>query len=528
MNGELSGGKNGIVYERLETKETENAYLISKPAPMNFKTADILLALGMLICGFLYWNLIRIESLGFGVTLFAAILTFISIWYLRNGGMKLSRDGAAFLGIILLSAANFALFDGVLIKGLNFIFLSACFIYWISIYTERRLENKLSLYLFGDLLHQSLVVPFANFTCCFGGIKKIFVKNQKGKGLLSGLVGILFFLPILILVISLLTDADAAFESLIDRLQFSFSENMIEYLVQIILGIPVAFYLYGLIYGNRYQRNTGFMTLDSVKKNVTAMRFAPDVTVYSALTALNLVYAIFFLVQTAYLFSAFGDSLPQTMTYSEYARRGFFELCAVSGINLGVIAAAHLIVKREKMKILRAETAALCLFTIALIATAVSKMGMYINYYGLTRLRVYTSWFMLVLLMIFIIILLRQFAEFHGTRIAAAGFICLFIALSYGNVDGVIAKYNIDRYQAGTLEKIDIDALLGVSDGAVPYLYELYQNTADPGLKSDLRKALADTAPKELNSDAFRVNFRDFNYQSYKANLIRKQIAAES
>ena len=49
------------------------------------------------------------------------------------------------------------------------------------------------------------------------------------------------------------------------------------------------------------------------------------------------------------------------MTYAEYARRGFFELCTVSGINLGVIGAAHLIVKRDKIKILKAETAALCI-----------------------------------------------------------------------------------------------------------------------------------------------------------------------
>lgn len=528
MNGEISGGKNGIVYERPENKRPDTAFQISKPAPMNFTAADTIFAYGILICGFLYWNLINIDSLGFGVTLFAVILCAAATAYLKAGGMKLSKDSVIFLGLVLISAVNFTLFDGILIKGLNFIFLSACFIYWISIYTGRRLENKLSIYIIGDLIHQTLVVPFANFTCCFGGIKKIFVKNQRGKGFISGLVGVLFFLPVLILVISLLTDADAAFESLIDRLQFSFSENMIEYIVQMVLGIPVAFYLYGLIYGNRYQRNTGYMTLDSVNKNVTAMRFAPDVTVYSALTALNLVYVIFFLAQTAYLFSAFGDSLPQSMTYSEYARRGFFELCAVSGINLGVIAGAHLIVKREKIKILKIETAALCLFTIALIATAVSKMGMYINYYGLTRLRVYTSWFMIVLLMIFIIILLRQFTEFRGARIAAVGFICLFLALCYGNVDGMIAKYNIDRYQAGTLENIDIEALLGVSDGAVPYLYELYQETSDPELKTELRKALA--GPEERNSyiEAFRGDFRNFNYQSYKADQIRKQITAES
>ena len=267
------------------------------------------------------------------------------------------------------------------------------------------------------------------------------------------------------------------------------------------------------------------MTTESVDEYVKVFRFAPAVTVYSALTALNLIYLIFFLAQTSYLFSAFRDSLPQAMTYAEYARRGFFELCAVSGINLAVIAAAHLVMKREKIKALRGETAVLCIFTIALIATAMSKMVMYISYYGLTRLRVYTSWFMIVLLLLFIIVLLRQFKSFNGTRIAAAGCICLFLALCYGNVDGMIAKYNIDRYQAGTLKSLDIEALAELSDARTPYLYELYKETDDPGLKNKLREAINREPFWRSNMfGEYRDDFRDLNVQTYNADRIREVI----
>ena len=119
-----------------------------------------------------------------------------------------------------------------------------------------------------------------------------------------------------------------------------------------------------------------------------------------------------------------------------------------------------------------------------------SKMGMYIGYYGLTRLRVYTSWFMILLLLLFVIVLLRQFKIFQGTRIAVIGGICLFLALCYSNVDGLIAKYNIERYQAGTLETLDISTFYELSDGAVPYLYELYLDTQDPVVKADLKEAI--------------------------------------
>jgi hypothetical protein len=545
MNGKLSGGMDGTVYERPDPAQppantngknpasADPAPVASAPrgpasnrAPMDFSQADIVFSFGMLVCGFLYWNLIDENSLGLGVTLFTAVLCAAAIVYFNAAGLRQTKKSLVFLGIVILSAVNFALFDGGPVKAFNFIFLSLCFVYWVCLTAGTRLDNKISIYILSDLLRQLFMIPFGNFTGCFKGVGQILLGNKKGKGVLGGIVGIIVFLPVLILVVTLLSDADAAFESMVNKLRFSFSENMLEYIMDFILGLPTACYLYGLIYGNRRRRNIGNTSLDSVDECVKAFRVMPGVTVYSALTALNLIYLLFFLAQTSYLFSAFRDSLPQAMTYAEYARRGFFELCAVSGINLAVIAAAHLITERNKIRVLRGETAALCIFTVMLIAAAMSKMGMYISYYGLTRLRVYTSWFMLLLLFLFVIILIRQFRDFNGTRIAVIGCICLFLGLCYGNVDGVIAKYNIDRYQAGTLETLDHYTLAKLSDATVPYLYELYQKTDDPELKDDLRETIKEGLFQRDNKfgGLYKDDFRDFNLQSYQANLIRSKI----
>jgi hypothetical protein len=299
------------------------------------------------------------------------------------------------------------------------------------------------------------------------------------------------------------------------------------YLVDFILGLPVACYLYGLLYGNRHKRNTGTMTTDHADGRAQALRVVPGVPVCSALTALNLVYLVFFLAQASYLFSAFRDDLPTAMTYSEYARRGFFELCAVSGINLAVTAAAYLLAKRDKMAVFRGETAALCLFTILLIATAMSKLGMYISYYGLTRLRVYAAWFMAVLLFLFVLVLVRQFRRFNGTRIAVVGCICLFLGLCYGNADGLIAKHNIDRYQAGTLETLDVPALWELSDGAAPYLHALYLETEDSSaLKDELRVMLQEAPFRRggMLNDFSDLDFRAFNLQTWRADRLRETL----
>ena len=128
---------------------------------------------------------------------------------------------------------------------------------------------------------------------------------------------------------------------------------------------------------------------------------------------------------------------------------------------------------------------------------------------------------MVLLLLLFIIILIRQFKDFHGTRIAVIGCICLFLALCYSNADGLIAKYNIDRYQAGTLETLDISAFYELSDGAVPYLYALYLDTEDPVVKADLKEVIKYPL---YGSYAEHGSFRDFDLQSYKADQIRNKI----
>lgn len=525
-NGTMSNGINGYIVEHRISYGDERIWKPKELEPMNFSSNDIGFAIAMLVCGFLYWNLINIVSLGAGISIFTGLLCTAIFCYLKINGVKATKESMVCLGIIAFSAANFSLFDGITIKALNFIFLSISVVYWICLSTNRRLDQKLSIYMIGDMINQLLIIPFSNFSCCFEGIRREIAKNKKGKGLLSGLIGLIIFLPVLVLVINLLVEADAAFESLVNGIRFSISSKTLEYILQIALGIPVACYLFGLVYGNRTKRHTGHISVESIEKYAAIFRFAPRITVNSALTALNAIYVVFFLSQASYLFSAFGNIIPEAMTYAEYARRGFFELCSVAGINLAVLAIAHLITHRNSNnqvapKMLRIETVVLCLFTIILITTAISKMAMYINYYGLTQLRVYTTWFMVFLFIIFIIVAIRQFKNFNGSKIVIVCFIVFFMTLCYGNVDGMIAKYNIDRYMNGTLETVDVIALSELSDAAVPYLYGLYQETDNVALKMSLKTTISQSGSRIVSND---LTFRDFNLQSYKAEIIRSNL----
>ena len=494
-----------------------------------FTKADTAFSFAMLVCGFLYFNLINLFTLGAGITVFALVVCAVSFLYMQKSGVRQNAGSLLCLGLLVLSAAQFSLFDDPFIKSLNFMFLSVLFIYWICLSTGRRLDNKLSAYIIGDAIKQGIVMPFSNFGCCFSGLKQPFLKQKKGKSLLAALLWILIFMPLLLAVTGLLISADPAFENFagwfFDIISF---DKVAPYISQFILGIPVAFYLYGSIYGNVKGRHSERFTKETADNGARAVRIAPKLTIYSALACFCIIYLAFFAVQAVYLFSAFGGSLPEAFTYAEYARRGFFELCAVAGINLAVLLISRLTIKREAYeapKVLRAGMLAVSLFTIMLIATALSKMAMYIEVYGLTQPRLFTSWFMVLLLLVFVLISARQFKRFNSAKAMIIGFVIMFMVLLYGNSDGFIAKYNIGRYEAGTLKTLDIYALYELSDAAVPYAYEFYLRSGDNDMRQELEKYLFHRNYRMAEAGDMNKDFRNFNLQRAKADEVRARLS---
>lgn len=533
MNEHVSGEKNGITEisnginteTNIQTTTFVNGWKPKEVPPVPFSGLDVGLALGMLVCGFLYWDLIRLDSLGAGVTMFAVIFCLVAGVYFRLSGLPLPKEGFFCLGGMVISSLPFALFDNWMLKWLNFLFLMALAVYWICLCTKGKLEKGLRFSFLYDMLNHGLMVPFSNFPCCFMVMQKKMSDHKKGKTVFGVLAGLVISLPVLLLVISLLMQADAAFEGFMTTLGRFFTEGFWENIFRFILGIPVACYLFGLIYGSRHNRYRDSITMESMEKSKGALRFLPGIPVYSALSALNLIYVIFFLTQAAYLFSAFSGILPETMTYAEYARRGFFELCTVSGINLGVLIVAHLTAKREegRGRALKGLTTGICISTVLLIAVALRKMLLYIDSYGLTQLRIYTSWFMILLLVIFLTVAIRQFKVFNGTRVLIVSFLLLFSALCYGNVDGMIAQYNIDRYQEGTLETLDVTELVWLSDAAIPPLCALYLEAEDEELKAEIHDAMTERRKMTWVEDTDETGFREFNLQKHRAEQILRE-----
>jgi hypothetical protein len=81
---------------------------------------------------------------------------------------------------------------------------------------------------------------------------------------------------------------------------------------------------------------------------------------------------------------------------------------------------------------------------------------------------------MFVLALLFVLLIVKQFVPKISTvAFSLAAGLALFAVLSLGNLDGMIAKYNVDRYLDGSLPTVDIEAMENLGDAAIPELVRL-------------------------------------------------------
>lgn len=185
-----------------------------------------------------------------------------------------------------------------------------------------------------------------------------------------------------------------------------------------------------------------------------------------ALVLLDLLFAAFVAVQAHYLFGGRGVVLAREhLTYAEYARHGFFELLAVSALVVPCVLAANALA-RDRLVLVRALSAVLIVLELAVAASALQRMRVYVDQYGLTELRIYvtgvTLWIMVVLVWAAATVLRSRPTRF-GVGVLVAGFVAT-VALNVVNPDALIVRTNLDRGH------VDPAYLASLSDDAVPTL----------------------------------------------------------
>jgi hypothetical protein len=171
--------------------------------------------------------------------------------------------------------------------------------------------------------------------------------------------------------------------------------------------------------------------------------------------------------------------LPEgyTFTASGYARRGFFEMFAICVINMIIIAVVNIITKRVNGKIpvpVKALSSFIMLFTVLILITAMQKMKLNIEIFGMSKNRLLVSVFMLMIFVIIAFYILHIFKP-KISYMQPIIVVCsvMFIALSYSNIDAYIVKYNVNAYNEGRIESLDVDYINNLSSSSFEYVLEL-------------------------------------------------------
>lgn len=444
--------------------------------------------------------LLRWSVLWFGeglrMTVFTLIYAGVVLSYAKGKKIVIRRESWFWLAVMLGCAVGYGLWGSLGAAGywiIQLLFLLGTAVYWPMSLSGALFSGKMDNWMPVDLARGFFVLPFANFNCCPSAVSQNASKIRQGRTLLGILLGILISIPILGVVLPQLMSADIGFQNLIE----SFFENIAYYLRNFLLygifALPTSFYLYGLVSGCFHKRESE-KKFESYEKNVASLRVLPMASVYTILGVICFVYLLFISVQAGYLFSAFRGSCPEGYSsYAEYARKGFFELCRLAAFNGAVLLAANSFSKKScrAASALKGFNIALSLLTILLLTTAFSKMALYVNAYGLSLRRFLPCWFMIFLTICFFMIIVLQFRSFSIVRNIAAAGAAMFTVLCLINPTGIIARYNLNRFQEGTLSSFDAaDELYDYELHGVSPALKLYQNTQDPELKSDIERYL--------------------------------------
>ena len=333
--------------------------------------------------------------------------------------------------------------------------------------------------------------------------------EKKDKKSLSALVGVLLAIPVLCAVVPLLVKSDAAFEGLVSGVVLKFASYIGELVVTLIL-IPLCYsYLFSLRHKNSATE----------KGKLKKCKSLPYTVCTSFLCVISATYLLYLFSQLAYFFSAFSYILPEGYknTASEFARRGFYEMCTVCAINLAIIGIIFAFVKGKNGKLLKALCTFVSVFSALLVIVAMQKMVMNVSVYGLSKNRILVFAFMLMMLVI-VMLIVHIFAPkvpYMQTIIVFCS--ALLIAISYSNVDARIADYNIKAYNNHTLENLDVGNIADLSDSAVPYLISLAKS-GNADAQEELYKVVGNNYHDELVLDLKTMeikssgDIRRFNY----------------
>ncbi|MDP1919688.1 MAG: DUF4173 domain-containing protein [Myxococcales bacterium] len=271
--------------------------------------------------------------------------------------------------------------------------------------------------------------------------------------------------PIVGLVTLLLASGDAAFGAQVE----SAAQHVID------LPLPELTRM-GMVAMFTFTVATGLVTWAMRRRSLLAgeTTSAPVVTLgmpeaLAILGGLTVVLMLFSVVSARCAFAPDSCSLPKGVTYSSYAREGFWQLLTVAAIVLMTVLSVPHRAKATTLGLqqaVRVSASVLVAATLPMLLSAVNRMMLYEDAYGFTRQRVLSQ---VVCVFVGLLLVWRALTLWTWPHRFAVGVVAASVLVLTGfnamNPDAFIARKNIER--SGYL---DVFYLRELSADAAPVL----------------------------------------------------------
>jgi uncharacterized membrane protein len=301
-------------------------------------------------------------------------------------------------------------------------------------------------------------------------------EGKSSESLISRIIiGIIISIPIVVILMALLASADPVFNLTLAH----FFDNLGDAILQLFLILVVAYAIAGVFIFTRnvnQEKNSPENKIEE-KKGGSGLGIVESSIILGSISA---VFLFFVFIQIKYFFGGNVNIGGAGFTYSEYARRGFNELNWVASISLLIVVVLSLITHRDtpkQRKVFTGFNLLVIVQVIIILVSAFQRLLLAIDWHGFSRLRVYPLVFMIwmaILLIGVAALEMRQKEKFFtfAIVIASIGFAVSICAM---NVDGIIARYNVDR----TLDDKHFNAphLANLSSDLVPDLVKDFERT---------------------------------------------------
>ncbi len=301
--------------------------------------------------------------------------------------------------------------------------------------------------------------------------------------------GLLLGVPVALVFAVLFASADPIFRRSMDDL-LGFSIDLGELPGRIVFTIACAWLAAGLL----SVAAIGVPPLAGASLGAAAgwqtVSRSPRLGVPEAVTILvlvDLVSGAFVALQLAYLFGRLDTLAAAGMTYSDYARRGFFELVAAACLAGGLLVVLELVIA-GRTRVYVAAALVLVGLTVVVLVSAWQRLELYQLAYGWTELRFYVAAAIVTLAVALGfggVLLVRDRMRWLGHGLVVIGLVSL-LTLNALAPAAFVATRNIERGLDATLvpdggyDGIDTGYLGALGDDAVPVMVEALPQLDDP------------------------------------------------